>query len=711
MDNHLEIETGHGQNDSFQPIVESVSRTMNLPASVWVLDEQRQGLRIAAAVGLPLSYVREAFLALDEKSVTGEAYKTEQITVVRDILSDPRWKYKDQAREMGWKSALCVPIRVHGSVIGVISIYTFVVRDFSDLEKELLANYAAQVELTIEADRRRATLDRLLEAGHQIERLITEQPKVVLEEIVKAACQVIGADCAVLYPYDPYREDFYDVDSVVAYGLSKPLQISERPRRQTGMAAYVKREGEVVISDIEAEDPDMLSSPFIKREGVKAFMGIALQVATDVLGILYVDFRAPHPFSEEEKDTIRLFAHQAALAIHNSRSYQQAESRAEALKMLHETGSALVSISGVPESLEGVLTKIAQSAQSVLGADLVDIYQYVQSRDEYILPAVQVGERYHPSVRKTKTYRDDVVCAIVESRQPLYVIESQQDPILNKPFTAVSPESPLPRFVIREDIRSTAAVPLVVGTEVVGVLFANYRSPQTFPQQQRELIELFASQASVAIHNARLYSDSLRKSQELQTIVEIGKLLMSTLEMAEVLKRLMQQVVRLFGVEGASLWRADERTEIVEPVFVLDRTGQEEVLSRPIKKMPPGSFHFGKGIVGAVAKTGTPMIVNDVKTEPQWDSSVDAITGFITKSILAVPLVYRQEVVGIIEVLNRLDGTPFTVRDQELLTAIASSAAIALENARLYERKIREVNTLTELGQELAFRAMPVEGT
>ena len=158
MDNHLEQVTSEGQNGIFQFIVEAVSRTMNSPACIWVPDEQRQALRIKAAVGLPSRYVRDAILALDEESVTGEAFKTEEVTIARDILTDPRWKHKDQAREMGWKSALCVPIEVHEAVIGVISIYAFVIRDFSDLEKRLLMDYAAQIELTIEADRRKKPL-------------------------------------------------------------------------------------------------------------------------------------------------------------------------------------------------------------------------------------------------------------------------------------------------------------------------------------------------------------------------------------------------------------------------------------------------------------------------------------------------------------------------------------------------------------------------
>jgi GAF domain-containing protein len=641
MNNHLGQETNQGQNRAFQSIVESVSRTMNLPASVWVLDEERQGLRIEAAVDLPADFVRDAFLALDEESVTGEAYKSGKVTMVPDVLSDPRWKYRDNARDMGWRSALCVPIQVRDTIIGVISIYTFVARDFSDLEKGLLTNYATQIELTIDADRRGATLDRLLEAGQEIERLITEQPKVVLEEIVKAACQVTGADCAVLYPYDPHREDFYDVDNVVTYGLRKPLQISERPRRHTGMAAYVRREGEVVVSNVE-EDPDMLSSPFIRREGVKAFMGIDLQVAAEVLGVLYMDFRAPHPFGDEEKDTIRLFAHQAALAIHNSRSYQRAENRADALKKLHEVNPTLVSISGAPESLQNTLMQIAQNAQSVLGADLVDLYQYVQSRDEYILPAVQVGKRYYPLVRKDEIHEDDIICTMVERKQSQYIEWAQQEPTLTKPFTVERTDIPPARFVIREDIKSTAAVPLLAGTEVVGVLFANYRSPQTFPQQQRELIELFASQAAIAIRNARLSLQMQERLEQLEALNDISKLLMEEREARETIRLLMQRTLSLFDFDQGSFWFVDYAHNRVNLIFSIDQHGEvTDWYSKAGAFLP---LEQDSSVAGNTAVTRTPNLWNAVSECPYWNPKFDELTGYKTERILSVPLLLPVEV-------------------------------------------------------------------
>jgi len=660
MDNHLKQVTSKEQDSIFQPIVEAISRTMNLPVSVWVFDEQSQTLRIKAAVGLPIRYVRKAFLSLSEPSVTGECFTSGKVVIVHNVLSDPRWKYRKEAKAAGWKSVLCVPIQAHSVIIGVINIYTFVIRDFTDLEKQLLADYANQIGLALEAGRRLKAIGRLLDIGDEFARLITKQPQVVLQEIVRGACEVTGADCAVIYPYDAVRGDFYDIESVAHHGLNNPLELKDKPRK-TGLGAYVVSQGKLVRSDIDKEDQDMLKSPFIAREGVKAFMGIALEIAHRVLGILYVDFRTPHPFSNEEKDIIRLFAHQAAIAIDNSRLYQQANTRAEALKRLHKVGPTLVSTSGAPTGLGAILAQIVNNAQDVLGADLVDLYQYIQSKNEYVLPSIQAGIRYDTSVRKDRIYADDVVCTIVKSRRPRCFAETQQEPTLTQPYTVVRPDSPPKRFVLREGIQSTAAVPLIVGTEVVGVLFANYRSLQTFPQQQQELVELFANQAAIAIRNARLFE----QRRELQSIArDITRIL----DKDELLQKILSRSIGLLGCEIGS-------------IALLNKTTNQLEFQYAIRKKGYFGVPFGKGLIGTAAETREPVRVGNVTKDTRYIKHVAA-----TRSELDVPMLIGNELIGVLNAestrYNAFDGD-----SEELAVTLASQAAVALYNAALFEQR------------------------
>lgn len=667
----------HG--DIYQSIVDAVHRTTRMPVSLWALDGSGRCLVIKAAVGLPASYVREAILALDEPSLTGEAFLEGKVMSARDVSTDPRWKYRNQAVEMGWKSVLCAPVRVHNTVVAVLSVYAYHDQAFSELEEHLLSDYAGQIGLALEAERRRKTMQGLLDLGQTFAGLIAAEPKAMLQVIVQAAAEVTGADCAVIYPYDAVRQEFYDISSVVGYGLEQPLALKDHPRKE-GLGAYLVSQKELVRNDIEREQPDMLKSPFITREGIKAFMGIALELASRVLGILYVDFRAPHLFTDEEKDTIRLFAHQAALAIDNSRLFQQAASRADALKKLHEVGPALVSIAGAPQGLAGTLTRIAQNAQSVLGADIVDLYQYVQSRDEYVLPPVQIGERRDPSVPKDKVHEDDVVCTIVRDRQPLFVADAQQEDALLQPFTVKRPDAPAARFVVREGIRSMAAIPLLVDAEIVGVLFANYRTPQTFPQAQRELVELFASQAAIAIRNARLFDQTQQQVTYLATLFHASDAIGRVLDLERVLDLILDRAFALVGRDVGYLMLIERHTNTLKIVA-----------SRGVNRARIDAFHkrptyADEGTFGLALRKGKVLEIPGARHDPRVvDVGLD-----VPETLVNVPLQLGDHNLGLLI----LDTALPEESSRQLLLALADMAAVAIERARLFRQgqKLRELS-------------------
>ncbi|MBN1873933.1 MAG: GAF domain-containing protein [Anaerolineae bacterium] len=655
---------------ALQSTVEAVTRTVNMPTCIWAPDELGQALKIVASVGLPSGYVSAATLPLDESSLTGEAFNQGRITIARDVVSDPRWKYKDDAKEMGWKSVLCVPIKSQELVIGVISIYAFMVREFSDLERQLLTDYADQIVRTINASKNTKTLESLIGIGQDFKHLIAEDPYAVLGKIVEAACKITGADCAVIYPYDADREEFDDTERVAHYGLQNELTLENKPRKE-GLGAHVIQEGELIYSDIEHEDPEVLRSPFIDSEAIRAFMGLSLKIADRVLGVLYVDFRKPHQFNDDEKNNIRLFANQAALAIDNARLYQQAQSRADALARLNQVSPTLVSLTGVAGELDKVLRQIVQNALEVLNADLIDLYPYTQSRDEFILPPIQAGERHIPTAVKTKIYPDDIVNTVVKHRETQYIVDSQADPDMVQLKEGTELDVSLARYVIREEIKSTATIPLMAANEVVGALFVNYRVPQSFSQHQRELIELFAGQAAIAIRNTRLL-------EQRQTLQEIARDITSILAKDELLQKILEHSLELLGSQAGSICLLDERGEKLEFQYAI---GKERLLSVP----------FGAGLIGTAAELRAPVRVGDVTRDPRYIKHVAE-----TRSELDVPLLIGKELIGVLNIENsRVDA--FGEMEEQLAMMLADYAALAINNVRLYQQIEDKAKVLEKL--------------
>lgn len=170
----------------------------------------------------------------------------------------------------------------------------------------------------------------------------------------------------------------------------------------------------------------------------------------------------------------------------------------------------------------------------------------------------------------------------------------------------------------------------------------------------------------------------------------VGRVLSSTLEPDQVLQLVLDQAVEVLEAEGGSLILVDEHSKELVFELAIGPTAADLVGTR---------MQWGVGLVGEAAATGQPLIVNDTATDPRWFSGYDEATDFVTQSILCAPMITRQQVIGVLEIVNKRDGSAFDQGEAELLGALAAQAATALTNARLYaetRRQTEEVSALLE---------------
>jgi len=165
------------------------------------------------------------------------------------------------------------------------------------------------------------------------------------------------------------------------------------------------------------------------------------------------------------------------------------------------------------------------------------------------------------------------------------------------------------------------------------------------------------------------------ENEKLGVAIEIGSLVNSTLDFAEVLHLTMKHVNRVTNSVASSLMLLDEKTG--ELVFCVPTGPKADNLVDV--RLPPG-----EGIAGWVAKHEQPILVPDVREDTRFYSNIDKMSGLETKSILCVPLKSKAKLIGVLEVINKVDGTSFTKEDELLLCIFGYQAAVALENARLH---------------------------
>ncbi len=338
------------------------------------------------------------------------------------------------------------------------------------------------------------------------------------------------------------------------------------------------------------------------------------------------------------------------------------------------------------------LTRVSQGVNVTLTFD--DVLELIYAQTAQIIPT----SHFHITLyRKDSDYYYYGFCVENNERIPEHE---------NLPFsenTGLGPEViRLSRPIITQDyIRECQArghtatlnnafawmgVPLNAGAVSIGALSISSRDGGTiYTRGQLELLQAIADQTAGAIVKARLLEETQQRAHQLATLNEITQQLTSTLELAPLLQNILENAVGILNCEAGSLFLVDEQTG--ELVF---KATVGPVAANLIGQRLPA----GTGIIGRAVQTRGPVIENEDQRSATRFRGVDQQTGFVSRSLMAVPLQAKDSITGVIEVINRRDGLPFVQDDQTLLTAFAGQAAVAIENARLY--------TLTD--QELAVR-------
>ncbi len=181
-----------------------------------------------------------------------------------------------------------------------------------------------------------------------------------------------------------------------------------------------------------------------------------------------------------------------------------------------------------------------------------------------------------------------------------------------------------------------------------------------------------------------------QRLHELSVLNQVTAAFTSTLDFPVLLQLVMEQVANLMKVEAGSLLLREETGELTFAVVL----GERRELLQGLR------IAAEEGIAGWVASTGEPLVLPDVRKHPLFSSRIDTVTGFETRSMLCVPVKTAERVLGVIQLINRVDQTPFGEGDLALLSAIANHAATALENARLHDQLVQMNQQLLEANQQ-----------
>jgi putative nucleotidyltransferase with HDIG domain len=318
--------------------------------------------------------------------------------------------------------------------------------------------------------------------------------------------------------------------------------------------------------------------------------------------------------------------------------------------------------------LDVLLSEIIHSALDLFRADGATVL-LPQNKlgDFYIAKSQHLPEK----IAQTRHIKsgEGVVGWVAQNRQTILLTSSSQVALYGA--------------VPDDQISSSLVIPILLPPsngidQFLGVLtISRQLAKLPFAPSDKLVADLFSQHVAIALRNAQNYRQAQRRVVQSDNLAEISRALISMLNVNDVLSTLMLKAVELLHCESGSLLLIDEETQ--EMVFkVAVGPASKIVIDTRLPK--------GVGIVGTVATSGKPLIVNDAKSDPRHFGDVDATTDLKTQTLLCVPLINKEHILGVIEVINREDGQPFDDDDMQLLAAYATQGTIALENAQLYSQ-------------------------
>jgi signal transduction histidine kinase len=524
----------------------------------------------------------------------------------------------------------------------------------------------------------RAFEDRIRTFSHELTGALdlTTIGRVLRQQIASS----LVPDRLHIYTYDALNDQYV----ALANGDGRPTS-DIRFSANSSLVRYFQRESIPLYLDT-INPPSILRGDEARLSLLGARLFIALPGENKPVGWLALGTpRSGGVYTPKDLDFLDNISDQASVAISRVQTVIDLQRRVQEMNALTRVSQGV----NVTLTFDDVLELIFAQATLIIPSSLFHITLYSKAAN-YFYYGFCVDEHERVTSRENRPLPSSLGLGqeIIRKGRPILT----QDYMRECQARNIAPSS--------QGIYAWMGVPLNAGADTMGSLsVGSDDATVTYTRAQLDLLQAIADQTVGAIVKARLLQESEQRAHQLSTLNEITRQLTSTLEQEPLLQNILENAVSILNCEAGTLFLVDEQTgELIFRVTVGPVAGN--LLGQ---RLPAGT-----GIVGRAVQARAPVIENDAQRSSSRFEGADKQTGFVSRSLLAVPMQIKDRVLGVIEVINRRDGLPFVADDQNLLTAFAGQAAVAMENARLLAltdqelaARVEELQVMGRIDREL----------
>ena len=684
-----------------QPVFDTIlDHTIRLTAGhVAVLWQYEGGkLRYAASLNPPpevVAYHRAHPLELGDWNPTPQAALERRVMNVLDVFANPSYRPLVPSGTSGKRpnagTVLAVPLVREDELFGVITIWRYVQRLFSQREVDLVKTFTAQAVIAIQNARLFNETKEALEqqtATAEVLRVISSSPasvQPVFDAILEKATDVCEAQLGALFLVDG------EVWRMVSHrGASADAQGAYREFRagpNTGLGRMRRDRRPVHIDDLLADTDTAHKDPLrvatIQKLGARTFLAVPLLKEGEVIGGVVIYRKEVRLFGDAQIRLLSTFAEQAVIAIENVRLFHETK---EALEQQTATAEILRVISTTPTDIQPVFTAIAKSAMRVFEG--MEVAVALVNGSDFEIKATSVDHRRVGVGLRLPLDRDSAGGQATLDQVVVNIADTE------------SPETPPVTRQRARDIgfRAFAAAPMLREGTAIGHIAVMRQPPVALSETQVALLRTFADQAVIAIENARLFNET-REALERQTATaEILRVIASSpSDTQPVFDAIAKSAQSLLGAHYATVCRLiDDSLHLMAHAD----PGANPAADESLRKLFPTRV-TGQGALGKAVLSRKPNWIEDVESDPVYTELFRAGArerGY--RSLLAVPMMREGVPIGAIAVTRREPGE-FTTQQVNLLQTFADQAVIAIENVRLFNETKESLEQQTAISEVL----------
>jgi GAF domain-containing protein len=691
-------------------IAETVARLLNV-TDAEIMSVEGDVLRCVAKHGSSLQWPLGTTRLLTRDWVTGRAVTDRTAVHVADLQAEQREfpQGAAYARQYGHRTTLAVPLLREGSAIGAILIRRTEVQPFTTRQIDLVQNFAAQAVIAIENTRllnelrqRTDDLSGSLEqqtATSEVLKVISSSPsdaQPVFDTIAKSVTRLCKAQFCHVFRFDGKLVHF---EAVHGYAPEVAAVSRARYPMAPGRGSAAARS---ILSGAVEEIPDILADNDYEHGDQAKIMNFRSIVAVPMLkddrpmGAIAIARSHTGHFPKRQIDLLRSFADQAVIAIENVRLFDAEQQRrrelTETLEQQTATSEVLKVISSSPGELEPVFEAMLENAVRICEARFGllqlrenDFFRIVAMHNPP--PAFAEARQSNPLVYPSP---HNAAGRVLATKQLVHIADYKEE-------LAYKQRDPAAVSIVElAGARTVVVVPMLKEHELMGMIAIYRQEVRPFTDKQIELVKNFAAQAVIAIENARLLNElrqrttDLSESLEQQTatskVVEV--ISRSAFDLQAVFETVAESSVRLCGADRAMIHRFDGELLRVEVAYNASQEFIEFMRQNPTR---PGR-HSTSARAALERRT---VQIPDVLADPEYSYGAKDVETY--RTVLAVPILKGDDLLGVIDVDHLGEVRPFTDKQIALVETFADQAAIAIDNVRLLDelRQSLEQQTAT----------------